>query len=202
MMGEADAFKALCAALADRFSQEGRAGAEAAQRALLRAAQMHPDVPDRAPEQRIAAERIAAAAAHPQALPEAALAARCATLLGWAHWGTGTLDDATAAGIRTAELVGPDGAVRVDDVRVGLLHCDAAVDYPRSAHAGEETYLVLSGTALWSVGEDAPVAHPPGALVHHPSWVPHARRTLDEPFLGAWRWSGELDLSTFALAPE
>jgi quercetin dioxygenase-like cupin family protein len=102
----------------------------------------------------------------------------------------------------TTELVGPDGHVDADDVRVGLLVSDTDTDYPISSHSGEETYYVIAGLAEWTVGDQRYAPKPPGSFVHHPSWVPHGRKTRNEPFLGAWRWSGNLDLSTFSVAGE
>jgi hypothetical protein len=50
---------------------------------------------------------------------------------------------------------------------------------------GEETCLVISGEAERPVGDGAYVTRPAG--------------TLAEPFLGAWRWGGDLDLSSFSV---
>lgn len=189
------AFARLCLLLAQRFQAEPRGGAREASVALRAAANAEPQqCVDASPP-----PVLEAAAALPGALPEAQLALECAPLLAWSNWGEGALAEDTAKGLWTAELVGPDGAVRERTVRVGLLVSDRGIDYPRSSHAGEETYLALAGTAQWTVGDEPYQSHPPGAFIHHPSWVPHGRRTGDEPFLGAWRWSGDLDLSKFRL---
>lgn len=120
-------------------------------------------------------------------------------MLDWMRWqGKGLAAD-TSSRLFTAELVGPDGQITATDIRVGLLVSAARTDYPVSSHSGEETYLVLAGTAEWTVGEQAYEARPPGTLIHHTALAPHGRRTLDEPFLGAWRWSGDLDLSSFSV---
>ena len=58
---------------------------------------------------------------------------------------------------------------------------------------------MISGTAEWTVGANGYEQASPGACIHHPAWVPHGRRMRRDVFLGAWRWSGELDLNTFRL---
>ena len=102
-----------------------------------------------------------------------------------------------AANLYSAELVGPDGHFEAPDVRVGLLLFEAETNYPISSHSGEETYLVIAGVAEWKVAETPYTAQVPGSLIHPPAWILHGRRTGDEPFLGTWRWSGDLDLTSF-----
>ncbi|MEM8646438.1 MAG: dimethylsulfonioproprionate lyase family protein [Pseudomonadota bacterium] len=120
-------------------------------------------------------------------------------LLDWTLWeGEGLAIDVSAR-LFTTELVGPGGHFPAEDVRVGLLVSDRQTDYPLSSHSGEETYIVLAGTAQWIVGDTPYTSKPPGAFIHHPAWTPHGRRTLDEPFVGAWRWSGDLDLTSFSV---
>ena len=122
-----------------------------------------------------------------------------ALLLDWTLWeGEGLAADISAR-LFTTELVGPDGHFPAEDVRVGLLVSDRQTHYPLSSHSGEETYIVLAGTAEWIIGDTPYTPMPPGTFVHHPAWAPHGRRTLDEPFLGAWRWSGDLDLTSFSV---
>ncbi|MEM8688961.1 MAG: dimethylsulfonioproprionate lyase family protein [Pseudomonadota bacterium] len=118
-------------------------------------------------------------------------------LLEWTLWeGEGLATDISAR-LFTTELLGPDGHFPAEDVRVGLLVSDRQTDYPLSSHSGEETYIVLAGTAEWIVGDTPYTPKPPGAFIHHPAWTLHGRRTLEEPFVGAWRWSGDLDLTNF-----
>ena len=105
-----------------------------------------------------------------------------------------------SARLFSTELLGPDGHFHDDVVRVGLLLSEPETNYPVSSHSSEETYFVISGEAEWIVGTGEYQRHPPGSFVHHPAWETHGRCTLLEPFLGAWRWSGNLDLSTFSVS--
>ena len=194
-----EAFDGLLNALAGVFDAEGRPGGTAAAVALTEATTR--------PYRRAASdsdpgEVLDAACSLPDALPVAAQVLACRTLIDWTCWSGEGLADDISANLYTAEVVGPDGHVAADGVRVGLLVSAADTDYPVSSHSGEETYLVISGVAEWTVDGGPYEARQPGALIHHPAWVPHGRRTLDQPFLGAWRWSGDLDLSSFKVSSE
>jgi hypothetical protein len=195
---EQAAFENLLAVLADAFEREARPAAAAAALAL-RAASIEHYRP--LPSSAAPGALLDAACRHPDALALAASISACRGLIAWSHWAGEGLDGAVSASLYSAELVGPDGHVPAPNVRVGLLISDRATDYPISRHAGEETYLVISGTAEWALDRSDYRRHAPGALVHHPAWTPHGRRTLGEPFLGAWRWSGDLDLSSFSVDP-
>ncbi len=191
------AFDTLLLAIASAFSAEGRPGGDAAAVRLgaaskrpfyARAARDHPDA------------LLRQVCALDNAIDCARLVLGCAASLDWEHWqGTGLADDVSNS-LYTTELLGPDGHVRDNEVRVGLLVSEAGTDYPPSSHAAEETYFVIAGKAEWVLG-DAPYGQvPPGSFVHHPAWAVHGRRTLSEPFLGAWRWSGNLDPASFGVA--
>ncbi|MGI9493675.1 MAG: dimethylsulfonioproprionate lyase family protein [Geminicoccaceae bacterium] len=187
-------FDALLAALADAFDKEGRPGGDAAA-AALRTAKSHAfrDMPSTVEPGPL----LEAVCKQPEALPIAALIDASRDLLSWWIWTGEGLAANVSSRLYTAELVGPDGHIDDDHVRVGLLISDAWTDYPLSSHSGEETYLVILGTAAWSIEGGPHKKHPPGTLIHDPAWTPHARRTLQEPFIGAWRWSGDLDFSSF-----
>ncbi|WP_422038001.1 dimethylsulfonioproprionate lyase family protein [Roseibium sp.] len=195
---ERQTFDALLLAIAGAFDVEGRAGGDTAA-ARLRGAINRP----------VSLEK---AHSHPAALLREVgtletsvgwmkLVPECASCLNWEHWrGKGLADDVSSS-LYTTELLGPDGHVRDKEVRVGLLVSEAWTDYPLSSHSGEETYYVIAGHAEWAIESTPYTMVSPGSFVHHPAWVPHGRRTLAEPFLGAWRWSGDLDLASFEVAP-
>lgn len=194
-----DDLSALLTALGAAFQNEPRPGGQHAARALMladaSAARIGPSVED-------PADLLAAAVAAPDAMPLAGLVLKCHPVLHWTCWEGDGLSPTISRRLFTTELLGPAGVIPAPDLRVGLLLSAPRTDYPLSRHAGEETYLVISGTADWAVGGPHYAPQEPGALIHHPAWVVHGRRTGAEAFLGAWRWSGDLDLSTFALAPD
>lgn len=193
---ERERLDALLNGLADAYELEGRLGGDQAVAALRSATRK---AYRRRPGASNAATVLEAACSLGNALPLAQQVLQCSSLLDWECWeGTGLSAD-ISSNLHTTELVGPDGHFNADSVRIGLLVSDADTDYPISSHSGEETYLVLAGEAAWTVGEAGYAPHLPGAFVHHPAWVKHGRRTGDKPFLGAWRWSGDLDLSSFSV---
>lgn len=190
-------FRELLRSLSVAFSKEPRAGGVLASQSLKSA--------NIGTYRRIASEQdpssvLETVSRLPGALPVVDQVILCATQLDWTCWEGEGLDDAISRRLFTTELLGPDGHIPAEDVRVGLLISDAWTDYPVSSHSGEETYIVLAGVAEWVVGDTDYVRRLPGEFVHHPAWVPHGRRTKNDPFLGAWRWSGDLDLSTFSVA--
>ncbi len=183
--------------LAEAFAMEHRPGGDAAAAALLAAIHLPYRHRNSLSDPR---RLLQAACAHKDALPLASAILACTKLIAWANWSGEGLSADVSRRLHMTELVGPDGHVVIEGVRVGLLLSDAGIDYPISSHSGEETYLVVSGTAEWSVGGASFAQRRPGALIFHPAWAPHGRRTEREPFLGAWRWTGDLDLSTFRVA--
>ncbi len=194
---ERTTFNTLLAALAEAFALEGREGGNLAA-AALRAAMGQPY--RRAHATSDPGALLESACALPGALPVASLVLACRPYIDWTHWeGEGLAADVSSR-LYTAELIGPDGHVAAEGVRGGLLVSDAGTDYPVSSHSGEETHYVIAGVAEWTVGDMPYAPQAPGALIHHPAWVLHGRRTGSEPFLGAWRWSGDLDLSSFSVA--
>ena len=181
-------------ALRAAYGRENRPGGDAAERSL---AAVRPDVNDLSSSGTAPLSLLDAAAGQASALPLAKAVCECAGLFAWQHWAEGELDAEVSSNLYTTELVGPDGVWFDSAVRVGLLISAADTDYPVSSHSGEETYYVISGVAEWTLGDGIYRPVHPGELVHHPAWKPHGRRTLNEVFLGAWRWSGDLDLASF-----
>jgi dimethylpropiothetin dethiomethylase len=123
----------------------------------------------------------------------------CAPDLHWRPAGFGKLPQQIRQKIAVVELLGPSGMYFHADVRCGLLIQCADVQYPRHWHAAEELYLVIKGTAHWTLDENTPVPRAPGAFVHHPSLQPHGMTTRAEPMLALWGWTGDIDGASYAL---
>ena len=137
---------------------------------------------------------LLAASNHPVA--RAALAAQ--TRL---PWGSNPVEDLTedsiAAMITVATLMGPNGPIPAPDVRLGLVYMRPDSYYPLHLHDADETYVIVTGQALWTAGEDVRMRGA-GELIHHPSLTPHAFRTDPEGFLAIWRWSGDINTHSYA----
>ena len=89
-----------------------------------------------------------------------------------------------------AELLGPYGIFASDSARLGFLLLGKDTLYPAHAHAAEELYLVLAGTADWQKGQEPWQPMPPGTAIHHTPHLPHAMRTSAEPMLAMYLWWG------------
>jgi len=95
-----------------------------------------------------------------------------------------------------AELIGPDGPMYSPQCRVGFTLMAANTLYPLHAHPAVELYLVIAGHAEWTAS-DTRQEVPPGGFVLHRANEPHAMRTLTEPLLALYSWSGDLDTAAF-----
>lgn len=192
-----DPLDSLLVELAAIYAAEGRPGGDQAAAALESARTMPFRSLTGGADPGILVKR---ACSQPGAMSAAGLVGRIWRQLHWGNWGETELDDAVSSSLFSTELVGPDGHFEHSGVRVGLLISAPATDYPLSSHSGEETYFVISGTAEWVVEGADYTPKKPGTFIYHPAWVAHGRRTLGETFLGAWRWSGDLDLASFRVA--
>ncbi len=88
------------------------------------------------------------------------------------------------------ELAGLRGPVASERLAAGFLLLGPRTEYPRHSHEAAEIYLPLSGTAQWQRGDEPWISRPPGDLVHHPHWMPHAMRTDADPLLALYLWRG------------
>ena len=89
-----------------------------------------------------------------------------------------------------AEFAGRDAFVESSGFLAGVMLLGPRAHYPSHHHPAEEVYHVLAGTAQWQRGDEAWVLRPPGSVIHHRPHVPHATRTMDEPLLVLYCWSG------------
>ena len=116
-------------------------------------------------------------------------------------WGSNPVEGNTeaeiAAMISVATLMGPEGPIPAPDVRLGLVYMRPDCYYPLHIHDADETYVILAGQALWTAGDDVRMRGV-GDMVHHPSLMPHAFRTGSDGFLALWRWSGDINLHSYA----
>ena len=72
----------------------------------------------------------------------------------------------------------------------GFLLLGPCTLYPPHAHATEEVYLVLAGTAAWQRDHGPWRDLPPGSAHPPPAHLPHATRTASEPLLALYFWWG------------
>lgn len=119
--------------------------------------------------------------------------------LAWREPGFGRIPDTIASHLAVCEIIGPNGQIAHEDIRVGLLHQAANVTYPSHNHAAEEVYLVLTGPQEWQKDDDAWYEGSSGDFIHHLPYQPHAIRTARTPLLALWVWTGNIDGSTYRI---
>lgn len=96
-------------------------------------------------------------------------------------------------------LVGPGATLESTNLLSGFLLLGPGVEYPVHTHSAEEIYLVVSGTASWTIGGSDWQVINPGSIIHNPPWQPHGIRTAaEQPLLLAYLWSASgVEKSTF-----
>lgn len=126
----------------------------------------------------------------------------CNHLLHWRRPGYGTLPSQISDRIKVVEIVGPDGMIPHDNIRFGILCQREGHFYPQHSHAAEELYFILSGQAEWGQDDLAPVRRSEGQFVHHPPWMRHSIRTMDNLLLAFWGWTGDIASTGYRLTDQ
>jgi quercetin dioxygenase-like cupin family protein len=90
-----------------------------------------------------------------------------------------------------SEIVGTTGTVPSERIACGFLLLGPQTHYPRHQHEAEEIYVPLAGRAAWEKGNEGWREQAPGAVIHHPSNMPHAMRTGAHPLLALYLWRSD-----------
>ena len=184
--------RALYTALADAF--DGPLAIEAEGRAALLQA-VPPDICPGTPVALAApfCEILSAPGAHP------ACARIAATPLPWAPPETSSdpLYRQHSAPKVHVELIGPDGVVPSQTVRLGLYGILPHADYGLRTHPAEEIFVMLAGEADWKRADAPYLAHGPGERSYHPSMMPHATRTRASAFMSLYVWVGDVSTERY-----
>jgi hypothetical protein len=98
-----------------------------------------------------------------------------------------------------AALIGPEGPLLSAQCRFGFYLQAPDCLYPAHSHAAEELYMILSGSAEWSVDVAERFVPPVLGLVHHRPWQKHSMRTGQLPLLAMWVWLGDIRYSTYSI---
>lgn len=87
------------------------------------------------------------------------------------------------------EILGPTGACRNDEIRLGLSYQGPGLQYHGHHHVAQELYFVLQGTSGWWT--DTAPRWEDRSCSWHLTNEHHAMRTGDSPALYFWSWTGE-----------
>lgn len=193
------AFRNLLSLLAQLYAAEGRPGGDLAAKALQAALADFPrDLPEPYNYMPGMAERALAIDPHPQAC----IVAAALPAIRWFHVTDSmqSIGNEMGAKMLVSELIGPDGMIYNDHVRVGLFVQCPHLDYVTRTHGAEETYVILGGEGYWATHDNSPVPKRAGDVVFHPSYIPHRSHTAEKPTIAAWRWSGDIRYEAYACA--
>jgi quercetin dioxygenase-like cupin family protein len=136
------------------------------------------------------------------ALPAARLMLAAHSRLPWQDSPIASLQPTDLRAIKSvATLLGPDAPIRSETLLFGLFYQAPGTYYPLHAHNAAETYTILSGSALWQVGEDR-FQVTAGEAIHHPPNHPHAMRSGPDGYLAMWRWSGDIGFDSYRMLPD
>jgi len=94
-------------------------------------------------------------------------------------------------GYAFAEIIGEQGLIFSENIRIGLFLQKPYVNYPLHAHEAEELYIILSGTARWKIDKKM-FSVIPGSIVKHQSCQDHATFTEEETLFALWIWTGKI----------
>ena len=90
------------------------------------------------------------------------------------------------------ELLGPEGLIKSDGLRLGLYGMLPYFEYGIRIHPAEEVFLMLAGEALWKRGDQQYAPLGPGERSLHPSMLPHANKTEELSFMSIYVWRGDV----------
>ena len=95
------------------------------------------------------------------------------------------------------ELVGPDGLVKSELIRLGLYGMLPNSEYGIRTHPADEIYIMLAGECFWKRGDAPYCCERPNGRSYHPSMMPHASKTEDQSFMSVYVWVGDLSTDAY-----
>ena len=95
------------------------------------------------------------------------------------------------------ELIGPDGLVLSNEIRMGLYGILPHAEYGIRSHLAEETFKMLAGECYWIRGDMPYTLHKAGEESYHPSMMPHATKTGDSAFMSIYVWVGDVSFDSY-----
>ena len=95
------------------------------------------------------------------------------------------------------ELVGPDGLVKSESIRLGLYGMLPNSEYGTRTHPAEEIYIMLAGECFWKRGDAPYCCERLNGRSYHPSMMPHASKTEDQSFMSVYVWVGDLSTEAY-----
>ena len=95
------------------------------------------------------------------------------------------------------EILGPNGLISSNSVRIGLYGMLSQSEYGIRTHPAEEIYIALAGVSYWKRGSDKYQELLPGESSYHPSLMPHASKTEKKAFMSVYVWNGDISMDNY-----
>ena len=95
------------------------------------------------------------------------------------------------------EILGPNGLIKSDIVRIGLYGMLSQSEYGIRTHPAEEIYIALAGVSYWKRGNDKYKILLPSERSYHPSLMPHSSKTENKAFMSVYVWTGNLSTDDY-----
>lgn len=116
--------------------------------------------------------------------------AKMADRFAWQH-GYDKISQKLARNFGYADILGPSGLVKADDISLGFVLFGPSCVYPSHKHDGiTESYIVLSGACSQN---DIGVFRSPSMIFNAPGTTHTIRTSTNEPCLLAYAWTAEPD---------
>ncbi|MEL7256500.1 MAG: dimethylsulfonioproprionate lyase family protein [Pseudomonadota bacterium] len=100
------------------------------------------------------------------------------------------------------EVLGVDTPLGATDMRSFVIYQEPGFHYPMHHHPAEELYLVIAGEGEFHIEGGASRHLKPGDTAFHPSNIPHALTTTDQPIIAYVLWRGDLSTKPVWTHPE
>lgn len=105
----------------------------------------------------------------------------------------GLVPDAMLAGYGFAEIIGQQGPFVSERIRAGIGIWGPDIVYPAHKHKAEEVYVLLAGSAEFTVGAAGERSYSAGDVVYVESNTPHGFRTTGQSLVVYYLWqAGDL----------
>jgi hypothetical protein len=88
---------------------------------------------------------------------------------------------------------GPPALIKDADISFGLMFLGPSTHYPLHSHPADEIYYTVTGPSFWRTADNPWSSREADAIIHHPSWIPHATLAGDRPLVLLYVWQGDLD---------
>lgn len=139
---------------------------------------------------------FASASAHPRTQALLAVFERHKNRLRWEQSykkEEGLVPDAMLAGYGFTEIIGRQGPFVSERIRAGIAIWGPEIVYPRHRHEAEEVYILLAGSAEFTVGASGKHTHGVGDVIYVESNTPHGFRTTGQSLVVYYLWqAGDL----------